>query len=590
MVTLNAWVERVDGRLRASLLAEATQYAPATAPLLPKASRVVLVGHRAAGKSTVLPMVAKLLGRRAFDLDAELESGQGRSVSEWVTQDEAGFRRGEREVFTRLPVDAVVAVGGGFWSHHADLFSDAVVVQVPVSFETYCERLRADPRRPRLLPQQSFEDELKLIFEKREAIHKQHPCLSWVEFWFRQQAGFRPKRLVTLPPQVDAAEFAERARRAGADALEVRTDLTPLETDLKAAAQVLPLWVAERENPLPPEWVMLASGVDRPKGLGRPALTSFHADRPLNSQAALAEWEGFGDADLIKHVEPLGASSRFPEVLRTQSLLIERFGEGRVTVLVTGATAQPFRSVLARRNALDYLALDAGFSAAPGQRLLEDAVREYQAPMPREERLGIIGSDVRHSRSPRIHARPFDRIQWPESTDVEPLLEAMRPYYRGLAVTHPFKTAVAKAVESSLPAVNTLWRERGRWRADNTDVEGARKVLEVLQAATVTVLGDGGSAQALRLAAAQAEVQCRVVRRADLGAMPLSGACVWTWPPSLPAPEGLRFEGATVAVIAYGPPGRVVKQQIVERGGRPLMLGHRWLVAQARGQRKLWGE
>jgi shikimate kinase len=586
--TLKEWISLVDARLHTALSDEAARLASNPAPLLPNATAVVLVGQRAAGKSTVLPVVAALLNRRGFDLDHEIEWWWNRPVRDWVAADEADFRRCEREAFGRLPVYAVVAVGGGFWAHHAQALKGAVVVEVPISFETYGERLRADSQRPRLLPQVSFEEELRLIFQRRETVHRGLPKISWVDFWFRQHAGFRPKRIVTLPPGAEAAAFAERAHRAGADALEIRTDLTVSTAHVADAADTLPVWVSARGTPVPVHWLTHAAAVDRPNGEGPAAITSFHAAEPLTTAEALAKWESFEGQGLIKHVEPLGPPARFPEVLCTQARLGERFGPHRVTVLVTGPTALPFRCVLARQNAVDYLALDETFSAAPGQRLLEDGVREYGPKVLRAQRLGIIGSDVRHARSPRIHPQPFDRIEWPKDVDIAALLEALRPYYRGLAITHPFKRAVAKALGSALSAVNTLWRDAGHWQGSNTDVEGARVVLAALKAQSVTVLGNGGAADALDLAAAHLQISCRYVRRAEVSAEPLTGACVWTWPSKLEVPKSLRFENATVAVIAYGRAGRIIKEHIVERGGLPVLLGHRWFVAQARGQRARW--
>ena len=124
------------------------------------------------------------------------------------------------------------------------------------------------------------------------------------------------------------------------------------------------------------------------------------------------------DGSRIKHVEPLVSPSRAAVLLATQQALIARFGPERVTVLATGPLALPVRAVLAQRNALDYLALDPGWSAAPGQRLLTDAVREARYAPAGQGRLAILGSAISHSRSPRVHVQPFDRIALPEDTDV----------------------------------------------------------------------------------------------------------------------------------------------------------------------------
>ena len=409
-------------------------------------------------------------------------------------------------------------------------------------------------------------------------------------------------RVVTLPPNVSGSEavrFAEEVRRRGADILEVRTDLhAPQQVDGQALSRVLPLLISERGKPLPTSWLAAAGYVDRdvtvstdaPRGAGR-LVASHHAERPLSTEEALRLWEPALPANaFVKHIEPLGSPARLPQLLETQARLLARFGPGRVTVLAMGPAALPARAVLAGRNALDYVAAGGGWSAAPGQRLLDDVVRvarrlpSDQAGTPRR---GILGTSIVHSRSPRIHRQPFDRIDIPEDGPVEELVDSLLPHYAGFAVTSPFKLRLARHTRSPLEAINTLVRRGDRWESFNTDVEGAREVLQRLGAREAFVLGDGGSTAALRAISREAGCQLRILKRSEIQ-RPLSGAGVWTWPDRVPPPEGLRFEGARVAVIAYGTPGRRVAQEISRRGGTPVMLGAAWFIAQARRQRELW--
>lgn len=406
--------------------------------------------------------------------------------------------------------------------------------------------------------------------------------------------------VVTLPPALTGAEavrFAREIRERHAKVLELRTDLhAPDAVDIAALAEVMPLLVSERGKPLPPAWVATAERVDRDVSEGHldaPAgklLASHHADRPLSTAEALARWDVTLPADaLVKHVEPLGAPERISELLATQEALRARFGPERVTVLAMGPLALPVRAVLAQRNVLDYVAAGGAWSSAPGQRLLDDVVRELKAPSRGEGtlRLGILGTAISHSRSPEIHRQPFDRIDIPEDAPVEALVDALRPYYAGFAVTSPFKRRLAKHTGSALDAINTLVRQGDRWTSFNTDIDGARATLEALQAREVSVLGDGGTTAALRAAASDLGCTLRILRREDARG-PLSGAIVWTWPDHVPPPESLRFENARVAVIAYGPPGRRVASEIERRGGTALALGEAWFDAQAQKQRTLW--
>jgi hypothetical protein len=405
--------------------------------------------------------------------------------------------------------------------------------------------------------------------------------------------------IVTLPPTVTGSEalrFVTDARARGAEVLEIRTDLHPARSvEAASLAEELPLIVSERGVPLAPEWVEAARWVDRDiqgGALEVPAgklLASHHADGPLSTEEALRLWElALPEGALVKHVEPLGEPSRarVAELLGTQSRLLSRFGEGRVTVLAMGPLAAPVRGLLSRRNVLEFVALGGDWKAAPGQRLLEDVLREREGSR-MEGRLGILGTSISHSRSPRIHPQPFERIDIPEEAPVEALVDALLPHYRGFAITSPFKMRLARHTGSSLEAINTLVRREDRWESFNTDVEGARAVLQRLGAPEAVVLGDGGASAALRAVAPEVGCHPRFLRRSDISA-PLSGPAIWTWPDRVPPPEALRFEGSRVAVIAYGAPARRIATEITRRGGTPLLLGAAWFIAQARRQRELW--
>lgn len=406
----------------------------------------------------------------------------------------------------------------------------------------------------------------------------------------------RPMKVVTLPPRLSGApalDFARQARDAGASVLEVRTDLSGDALDVRALSELLPLLVSERGGEIPRAWAAVARWADVELGTGphpegpRPLL-SHHAGAPLTTGAAVSLWRSaqVPAEAWVKHVEPLGEVMTAARLFETQRALQSMFGRERVTVLGMGPFALPFRALLSAGNRLDYVALEPSFAAAPGQRLLADAVRADRAGTA-SPRLGILGTQIQGSCSPRIHPPPFDRIDLPEDTDPVPLVEALTPWYRGFAVTRPFKRRIAAWLSSGDEAVNTLFRRDGRWVGANTDVEGARAVLEVLGSREVTVLGGGGVAPALERAADGLGVRVRVVRRAEADGISVGGAVVWTWPPELSAPR-LSLKGARVAVISYGAAGRRIAATIRGLGGEPLPLGARWFVRQARAQRALW--
>jgi len=598
--------KQVDERLHEKLRAQQQNTRPAEA--LCRGSTVVLVGQRAAGKSTLLPYAARLLGRKTppVDLDAQIECMAGCSIRTLVERHGIGRLRAlEKEAFLALPAASVVAVGGGFWSTWPHLLRGCTVVEVPISFETYRERLLKDADRPRLRPELSLEEELQQTYAERALLHEKLPKLGWVEFCLAAEAGLRPHRVVTLPPGTpNPLAFASKAKTKGADILELRTDLHGPSLELAPLAEVLPLLVARRGHAVPEAWKKHATWVDIEFGeLGKVEeeanLLSLHASAPMQPEAAAKLWEKVPPGLLCKHVEPVGEVKGALRLLETQKLLSSLRREETTTVLAMGELALPFRCLLAEKNQLDYLHLSApteNWRAAPGQRLLGDAVREARSarrlhplhPHSPSPRMGILGNHIAHSLSPRIHPQPFDRLDLPEDADVATLVDTLHPFYTGFAVTTPFKCALAQG--SRWSAVNTLVRTKEGWHKDNTDVAGASATLKALGAKEVTVLGKGGVSIALEEAARQLGVVLHFVESmAEAGALGhLGGTLLWTFPTHLGTPPGLRLDGARVALIAYGKPAWPLAEKIRSLGGKPCMLGATWFVAQARGQRRLW--
>ena len=173
-------LEAVDPRLAPALREELARPGPRARPA--EGRTVAIAGHRSAGKTRLLPLVSALLGRPGLDLDTELERRSGRSLRDWVAQDAEAFRTAERTLFLELPPGSLVALGGGFLSHHPEALATCYTLLVPVSFETYRDRLLADTSRPRLRPGMSLEEELNSVYHQREVLHARVPTVSLVEF------------------------------------------------------------------------------------------------------------------------------------------------------------------------------------------------------------------------------------------------------------------------------------------------------------------------------------------------------------------------------------------------------------------------
>ncbi len=116
----------------------------------------VLIGFMGAGKSSVGRVVARLLKAEFVDLDARIESAEGRSVGEiFASQGEGAFRDMEKEAIREavsVPGRVIAAGGGAFLdpANRALLKGYAPVVLLDVSPETVIARLSRDASRPLL--------------------------------------------------------------------------------------------------------------------------------------------------------------------------------------------------------------------------------------------------------------------------------------------------------------------------------------------------------------------------------------------------------------------------------------------------------
>jgi shikimate kinase len=143
---------------------------------------VWLLGMMGAGKSSVGPALARRLGRRFVDTDAEIERERGVAVAELFARDgEAAFRTHERELVTRLCGEpAVVALGGGAIAQPALAAAAArsgTLVWLRARPETLLARLGDCATRPLLAPL-APEDRLARL---RELLAAREPAYARAE-------------------------------------------------------------------------------------------------------------------------------------------------------------------------------------------------------------------------------------------------------------------------------------------------------------------------------------------------------------------------------------------------------------------------
>jgi shikimate kinase len=116
------------------------------------ADTVSVTGMMGSGKSTVARELARLLGRRLVDTDAEVERRAGQTVERiFAEHGEAAFRAREREVVRGLRGPLVAALGGGAFcdpENAEHLLRAGPVVFLDVSAAEAARRIGAGEGRP----------------------------------------------------------------------------------------------------------------------------------------------------------------------------------------------------------------------------------------------------------------------------------------------------------------------------------------------------------------------------------------------------------------------------------------------------------
>lgn len=151
-------------------------------------NRIILIGFRATGKSTVGRLLAERLGWSFVDLDEYLEKKLGKSIRQVV--EEGGweaFREEERKAMREFAgkSNLVLSLGGGAVTHEVEmeaLKEGALVVWLVASVETILERLSRDPksatRRP-ALTEKAPEEEVRELLAAREPLYARFANLKF---------------------------------------------------------------------------------------------------------------------------------------------------------------------------------------------------------------------------------------------------------------------------------------------------------------------------------------------------------------------------------------------------------------------------
>ncbi len=220
----------------------------------------------------------------------------------------------------------------------------------------------------------------------------------------------------------------------------------------------------------------------------------------------------------------LAASLRIAEIQKRQC-------DTAVSVFPMGPASAPGRILSALSGAsLAYGSVER--QTASGQVPLRELFEVYSVDRPREIQalFGIVGTEVANTLSPFLHNALFRARELPylylplpvsDFDRSKPQELSFDPPFRGFSVTRPWKrNAAATAVPSedtrAAGAANTLYFDRGRWRAENTDVDGVFDPLadhDTGEGRTAVMLGAGGVARAAIVAARRLNYEVFVTAR-----------------------------------------------------------------------------
>ena len=204
-----------------------------------------------------------------------------------------------------------------------------------------------------------------------------------------------------------------------------------------------------------------------------------------------------------------------------------------VSVFPMGPASAPGRILSAHLGAALVIG-SAGAPTARGQLSIAELAGTYgtTAPFFPEALYGIVAGNASASLSPRLHnalfrarALRFLYLPLPTSdfTREKPAELASVARFRGFSITRPWKLAAAfLGVPSedvrAAGSANTLVWQRGRWRAENTDVDGIFDPLadhDTGEGRSAVVLGAGGTARAAIVAARRIGYDVVVASRRD---------------------------------------------------------------------------
>ena len=212
---------------------------------------------------------------------------------------------------------------------------------------------------------------------------------------------------------------------------------------------------------------------------------------------------------------------------------------------------------------------------------------------------GVTGWPLEKTRSPELHNAAFANededavmVPFPAKTAKEAFAFMKAMGLRGMAVTIPHKFEIMPLLDKidkfakKVGAVNTVVCENGKYVGYNTDVEGFAEALSAfagdLRGKSAALLGDGGAAQAVKVALKELGVKFKVFHRET---PPHGFDILVNATPVDPIPD-YKFTGRELVYdLRYVPEVTPLMARAAKAGCR-VENGFSMLKSQARGQQR----
>ena len=330
---------------------------------------------------------------------------------------------------------------------------------------------------------------------------------------------------------------------------------------------------------------------------GANVVRSLHKfDGPVrNLKAKLRDLAGSGDVAKVAFMpRNLGDVAK---------VFAEDLGDVPRVVCAMGAQGFATRALASRFGSL-WTYASVGSLSAIGHVTPHELVRDFRfRSVSRSAALyGVTGWPLEKTRSPEINNAAFANededavmVPFPAKTAREAFSFMKAMGMKGMAVTIPHKLAIMPLLDrvdsfaKAVGAVNTVVCEDGKYVGYNTDVEGFAEALEAfagdLRGKCAALLGDGGAAQAVKVALKKLGVKFRVFHRET---PPQGYDILVNATPVDPIPDYVFTGCELVYDLRYVPETTPLMARAAAAGCR-VENGFSMLVSQARAQRRHYG-